>query len=235
MLSIRSSIYELPGPVKIRFFKYEEKFLNHLKRHFISPEEPWSRFLGKDKIARWGKITEDGPVFMIEDAYRNIVSLLDKGIRFSAKKPIYIRYTASRRYRDGSTQRIDGYHFLSKEGFIVTVVNKVVRTAYFVGTRPDESSYTYFRQGWSKLSCKASQGSYRDYEAGINYYNSVSEKRSPENWNDCPDFRSDEKKAEDLEYGSQSQERKKGSRYSLLAEAWQKALMKSAGRQQVQS
>lgn len=186
MLSMITRQYPLPEQSELRFFRDEEHFLEKVKKHFLNPNEPWSRLFGARFLRQFGKELRAGNVSNLEAVYAKAVDVLDHGIKYAVKKPLFLSMRQQITDMNGSTFTRSTMHFLSDKGFRVVAHGGVVRTAWFGSTTPTDSYYTLFRESWRALRSTASKASYLDRDQAHTVKNLEVSWHNDAHWRRCP-------------------------------------------------
>ena len=213
MISFERRTYRIPEPTEIWFFDRERAFLRHVQDHFLNPDEFWGHLLGGERFLRElertlgsefllqaGQKWNPEEVSMLREIYRQVFPILDDGMAFSSELPLYVWFRRKVQDVGGTETKIEeGFHFLSRWGFVVVVKERVVRSAYFQRTRlggAEKGDYAnVFREAWEGIRDKFNRKRYFDskYQRHVEY---VEKKMvSPGNWILPPDPRPDPRSA----------------------------------------
>lgn len=170
--------YEIPTPTILRMFQNLEQFEVKLRKHVLSPGEPWARLFGVQFLRQIGQKLKAGDVSGVAEAYPVVAEVVARGVGFAAGCPVYVRV---REAASGPHPERVTYFFVAEPGFKVVAHGGAVRTAFFLGKHPRESKYTLFQEAWRSIRVRALarpvRGAPPQAEATL---------FSPRNWDRCP-------------------------------------------------
>jgi hypothetical protein len=168
--------------VRLRFFADLAAFEKHTRDHFVGAREPepWHAVFHPELYKRLSRFPRDG--LELEALYHEVIKYLQDGIDFARERPVYIRLV-----QDRGQGRQQVFYFLACPGYVIVARYGQVRTAYFPGVGPtDTSAYNRFREAWAFLKQKATKDCYWDNKDGVFVQQSEQRWVSEKNWQTCP-------------------------------------------------
>jgi len=150
-------------------FANKNLFVQHLKKHVLSDEEPWDRVFTRKQLKEFCQLISEENVLNI---YINTCDKIKSGMLFSINKPIYaIKHILN--------QKIVIHYFISEKGFVIIAENYIIKTFYFVSDNKNISNRKLFKNAWKAIKKKMYK---------LNYHNENINKtfNSTENWTKCP-------------------------------------------------
>ena len=186
MFELTTLRYHLPTEQEVRFFASPDHFLRKVRKHFLNPDEPWSRLLGVHFLGTLGRKLRVGDVSELEAAYRTVVDVLDEGIQFSGRCPLYLVVSERVAPPEGGEFSRQVHYLLSDRGFRVIIHGRCVRTAFFSSKTPSDSNFTLFREGWLAMKSRGLCRQYTDKLTGDHITQDEVEWYSRETWAKCP-------------------------------------------------
>jgi hypothetical protein len=182
--------YDLPEPTRLVLFGSLDEFEVHLRNHFLSFDEPWTRLPKGKYLKEFAQNLAAGGVTLMEALpmiYQQVAQVLHEGIQFAERKPIYIRCEMKRQAAGPQANVGMAHYLLAEHGFVVIAFQGCVRTAYFPDhAQPDDSWHTLFQKGWDYLGQKARKANYRDWSGQEHVTQGQPEFYSKKNWEVCP-------------------------------------------------
>lgn len=152
MLTVQSREYALPDGrrLPIKLYRDVNHFQHTVNDHFLHPLEPWERLLGVKFLKKTRQKLKAGEVSVLEELYDRVVPILDEGIQFSIRVPVYAVFEQERcRLGDIRWYATGGCFFLAKAGFLVVARDGLLRSARFVrkmGQKQNEPKWRLFHE-----------------------------------------------------------------------------------------
>lgn len=184
MLADFRQVFHLPEPISLGFFTSPEHFERKLRKHFLNVNEPWSRLLGVKFLHQVGQKLAADDVSMLGEAYRQVVSVLDEGVRFSADCPLFLAVRQTLTVRGSLPRKLRCLFLLAKPGFRIVAHSGFIQTAYFQTKSRNDSYFTLFRESWGSLRAS---GLLRRIELTDRTYERLDVKwHNEDTWSKCP-------------------------------------------------
>lgn len=186
-MNIRSFTVDLTtGPFTAQVFRDEERFLAHVRDHFISPNEPWDRVIPRKLLKQVCQKIDALPVTLVEALYERVADAIADGAAFSAALPLYATVYERVRAKEGREWEQVTTYFIAEKGFMIICGNHTVKSAYFCAETPSDAAYTLFQRAWKTVKCRCAMKQYVDEKYGTVHRRIAVHMESEKNWLRCP-------------------------------------------------
>lgn len=187
VMNMRSvTVHLSTGPLTLQIFRDPQRFLAHVRDHFVCPHEPWDRVIPRKLLKHVCQKINAPPVRLVEALYERVANAIADGAAFSAALPLYAIINERVCAKGGREWEQTTTYFIAEKGFMIICGDHTVKSAYFCAETPSDAAYTLFQRAWKTVKSRCAMKQYVDEKYATVHTRVAVHMESEKNWQCCP-------------------------------------------------